>query len=98
MQEKCRQSDIVCRFGGEEFVILMPEIDQKVALERAESVRLGYQEEVTAMLSGHNSTVSIGLAMWNQELHNLEGLTKAADQAMYQAKNSGRNQVCIYKK
>lgn len=98
MQEKCRQSDIVCRFGGEEFVILMPEIDQEVALERAESVRLGYQEEVTAMLSGHNSTVSIGLAMWNQELHNLEGLTKAADQAMYQAKNSGRNQVCIYKK
>jgi len=96
MIEQCRRSDIVCRFGGEEFVILMPAATQITAIERAEKIRLCYQEEITKLLKGHTATLSIGIAMWNKELLDLEGLTKAADQAMYQAKNSGRNQVIVY--
>lgn len=97
MLDKCRESDTVCRYGGEEFVILISEIDQETALKRAESIRLSYQEIITKMLNGHESTLSIGLAMWSKDLVDLEGLTKAADQAMYLAKSSGRNQVCTYK-
>ena len=95
MIDQCRRTDIVCRFGGEEFVILMPEASQETAFDRAEKIRTCYKEEITEMLSS-SSTISIGIAMWNKSLADLEGLTKAADQAMYQAKNNGRNQVIIY--
>lgn len=101
MLDQCRRSDIVCRFGGEEFVILIPNISLASALERANNIRLTYEKEITQLLNGYSATISIGIAMWDEQLENklrnLEGLTKAADQAMYQAKHSGRNQVCIYK-
>ena len=96
MIDQCRRTDIVCRFGGEEFVILMPEASQDIAFERAENIRITYEKEVTKMLTSH-TTISIGIAMWDQNLMDLEGLTKAADQAMYQAKHNGRNQVIVYK-
>ncbi|MEH6447973.1 MAG: sensor domain-containing diguanylate cyclase [Oleispira sp.] len=95
MMDQCRRTDVVCRFGGEEFVILMPEVSQDIAFERAEKIRLCYQEEVTKLLK-RPTTVSIGIAMWDKHLVDLEGFTKAADQAMYQAKHNGRNQVIIY--
>jgi diguanylate cyclase (GGDEF)-like protein/PAS domain S-box-containing protein len=95
MLDQCRRTDIVCRFGGEEFVILMPEASQKIAFERAEKIRTAYQIEISKILD-RPTTVSIGIAMWNKNLINLEGLTKAADQAMYKAKLNGRNQVAIY--
>ena len=95
MMDECRRTDIVCRYGGEEFVILMPEASQDIAVGRAEEIRENYQKEITKILN-NISTVSIGIAMWNNNLVDLEGLTKAADQAMYQAKNNGRNQVVVY--
>jgi diguanylate cyclase (GGDEF)-like protein/PAS domain S-box-containing protein len=97
MMDECRRTDIVCRFGGEEFVILMPEVSLEIAIERAEKIRICYQEEMAKLLD-RPATVSIGIAMWNTNFVDLEGLTKAADQAMYQAKHNGRNQVIIYKK
>ena len=95
MMDECRRTDIVCRYGGEEFVILMPEASQDIAVGRAEKIRENYQKEITSILN-NTSTVSIGIAMWDDNLVDLEGLTKAADQAMYQAKNNGRNQVVVY--
>jgi diguanylate cyclase (GGDEF)-like protein/PAS domain S-box-containing protein len=95
MLEQCRRTDIVCRYGGEEFVILMPEVSQHIAMDRAENIRKCYQEEITKLLS-RTATVSIGIAMWNKDLVDIEALAKAADQAMYQAKHNGRNQVVIY--
>lgn len=95
MMNQCRRTDVVCRFGGEEFVILMPEVSPDIAFERAEKIRLCYQEEVTKLLK-RPATVSIGIAMWDKHLVDLEGFTKAADQAMYQAKHNGRNQVVVY--
>lgn len=93
---ECRRTDVICRFGGEEFFILMPEANAEIALERAEEIRLRYQKEITEFLKT-KTTLSIGVAMWNKDFKNIEGFTKAADQAMYQAKESGRNQVIIYK-
>jgi len=95
MMDQCRRTDVVCRFGGEEFVILMPEVSQDIAYERAEKIRLCYQDEVTKLLK-RPTTVSIGIAMWDKHLVDPEGFTKAADQAMYQAKHNGRNQVVVY--
>lgn len=92
---ECRRSDIVCRYGGEEFVILMPEASIEIAFDRAEKIRLRYQKEISEFLNTP-STISIGIATWDSEFEDIEGFTKAADQAMYQAKENGRNQVAIY--
>lgn len=95
MLDECRRSDLVCRFGGEEFVILMPEVNLETAIERAEKIRLRYQTEVSEFLSTP-TTLSVGVAMWDKSLRNLDGFTKAADLAMYQAKENGRNRVVVY--
>ena len=58
---------------------------------------LRYQKEVSEFLKTP-STISIGIAMWDKNLETLEEFTKAADKAMYQAKENGRNQVVIYDK
>ena len=92
---ECRRTDIICRYGGEEFVILMPETNTNIAFDRAEKIRLRYQKEVSEFLKTP-STISIGIAMWDKSLETLEEFTKAADKAMYQAKENGRNQVVVY--
>lgn len=96
MMNECRRSDIICRYGGEEFVILMPEANKEAAFDRAEKIRVVYEQEISRLLNEKN-TISIGIAMWHDELTNIEGFVKAADQAMYQAKENGRNQVVVYK-
>ncbi len=95
MLDECRRSDLVCRFGGEEFVILMPEVNLATATKRAEKIRQRYQTELSEFLSTP-TTLSVGIAMWDTLLKNLDGFTKAADLAMYQAKENGRNQVVVY--
>lgn len=95
MVSECRRSDIVCRYGGEEFMILMPNANLKTAMDRAEKIRLKYQKEISEFLKVKN-TVSIGIAMWDNDFKNLEELAKATDLAMYQAKENGRNQVVVY--
>lgn len=92
---ECRRSDVVCRYGGEEFMILMPNVNLETAMDRAEKIRLRYQKEISEFLQVEN-TISIGIAMWNEDFKNLEGLAKATDLAMYQAKENGRNQVVVY--
>jgi diguanylate cyclase (GGDEF)-like protein/PAS domain S-box-containing protein len=95
MMNECRRSDIICRYGGEEFVILMPEANKEAAFDRAEKIRVVYEQEISRLLNEKN-TISIGIAMWHDELTNIEGFVKAADQAIYQAKENGRNQVVVY--
>lgn len=92
---ECRRTDIICRFGGEEFIILMPNTNQKTAFERAEKIRLRYQTEISDLLNT-STTLSVGIAMWSLDYKNSEEFIKAADLAMYQAKENGRNQVVIY--
>lgn len=90
-----RSTDLIARFGGEEFVVLMPETDPTAA-ENAAS-RLRELVETTPFDIGGGKTldltVSIGLANLNQEGESPEQLLKRADEALYSAKHSGRNTV-----
>ncbi|MFW5720108.1 MAG: GGDEF domain-containing protein [Candidatus Dojkabacteria bacterium] len=92
-----RESDIVCRYGGEEFLVIMPGSDVKVLKDRAEEVR----DEVQRMSVYYNNsylpsvTVSCGIAEYPSHAVTVEDLISAADSALYFAKSSGRNRVII---
>lgn len=96
MDSQLRASDTLYRYGGEEFVILLPETDRRGALTVAESIR--HKVASTAIVvDGQQTvtmTVSIGVACFPQDTENQEGLLKKADQSVYAAKNNGRNRVC----
>ncbi|MGB5867623.1 MAG: transporter substrate-binding domain-containing protein [Arcobacteraceae bacterium] len=87
-----RKTDIVGRFGGEEFVIICPESHQENVYNLIEKIRL-YIENYTFENIG-NITASFGITML-QENDTEEALLKRADDALYKAKNNGRNQVFV---
>jgi len=96
MDSQLRASDTLYRYGGEEFVILLPETDQRGALTVAESIRRKVAD-TAIVVDGQQTvtiTVSIGVACFPQDTENQEDLLKKADQAVYIAKNNGRNRVC----
>ena len=89
-----RWSDIVGRYGGEEFLILLPEADLTGALVVAERLRTLISGEPYRLEEGElNLTVSLGVAMMDSSLTDLEALIKRADNALYLAKQAGRDRV-----
>ena len=95
VRQTLRSSDIFARLGGEEFLLLLPGQDQNAAGVLAERIR-----SLTASLEfrqcAERITVSIGIAtLGAAEANNLSGLMRQADQALYQAKHAGRNQVAL---
>jgi diguanylate cyclase (GGDEF)-like protein len=90
-----RTTDIVCRYGGEEFIVLMPEAGRDEAVAMAERLR----QEISRMTivtagSTLSLTISLGVAeLARNEDEDFEGLVSRADRAMYQAKAAGRNTV-----
>lgn len=88
--EKIRRYDIFARWGGEEFVLLVPGGDMDGALQLAESLRIAVEQFVFAEV-GH-LTCSFGVAVYAEE-DECADLVKRADTALYQAKSSGRNRV-----
>ena len=94
MQNLSRKSDIVCRWGGEEFVILLYNTKLKSAKEWAEKIRtLVEQSHVTSAENSISYTVSIGCSAIKKD--DLEYSINEADKALYRAKESGRNRVCL---
>ena len=89
-----RKSDVVARFGGEEFLILLPENNLKNACVVAQRLREQIAAQDLLPMPPINATVSIGVAEANSKMSSIFDLIKLADQAMYEAKNSGRNRVC----
>lgn len=90
-------SDIACRYGGEEFLLVLTEIDREHALLRLE----GFRQSVSRLVLQHRGqalpgvTVSIGVALFPDHGQHASELVKAADQALYRAKSSGRNRVVV---
>jgi diguanylate cyclase (GGDEF)-like protein len=90
-----RATDIVCRYGGEEFIVLMPEASREEGLAMAERLRQEISRMTVVTEGGTLSlTVSLGVAALRREDdESLESLIARADRAMYQAKAAGRNMV-----
>lgn len=96
--ENTRRSDIVCRFGGEEFVVLMPDAQVDAAYERAELFRKNFSELVVGYEGQQlRCTFSAGIASFPQHAASGEILLGYADEALYASKANGRNCVTIYK-
>ena len=96
-QRNIRDTDLAGRYGGEEFFILLPEIDLQTAILSAERLRLAVAEHPFTLSSGEQLqvTCSIGIAMYLPQQDNLDKLLLRADQALYQAKHQGRNRCAV---
>jgi diguanylate cyclase (GGDEF)-like protein len=93
-----RDVDIIGRIGGEEFAILLPETDKKEAAEVAERLRDAISKAKVPLPTADqllHFTISIGVASISSKSDNLDVLLHLADKALYEAKNSGRNRVCV---
>jgi diguanylate cyclase (GGDEF)-like protein len=97
LRHQVRESDVVGRFGGEEFTVLLPRTDTAGACRIAERLRRSASGlTVAAAHARIQVTVSIGVAALGQHGHDLFELLTAADLALYRAKDAGRNQVQLY--
>lgn len=100
--ELCRQAlrdmDTVGRMGGEEFAVLLPQTDRPHASEAAERLRRTIAAAEIPLAQGRplRFTVSIGVATLAEANTNIDTLLSQADEALYAAKNAGRNRVCNY--
>ncbi len=89
-----RQMDIACRYGGEEFVLLMPGATLTMALQRAESWRAAFAEQrLDCWGDVLQATLSVGVAAFPDHGQSVDELLRAADTALYHAKRAGRNCV-----
>lgn len=91
LEQKCRQSNVVARFGGDEFVILMPETSADQAQVLAERLRLWIATD--PMLSEHQITGSFGVATYPLHGATVEDIMRVADAGMYVSKHAGGNKV-----
>jgi diguanylate cyclase (GGDEF)-like protein len=96
MQGIFGENDIVCRWGGEEFLVVMPNVTLEDVRTRAEHLRRRVRDlcvQTEGRVLG-NVTVSAGIAISPDHATTLEGLVTAADRALYAAKSAGRDRVC----
>src|SRR5690348_8139504 len=95
LAQSCRGEDMPCRFGGEEFTLVLTDADHAKARERAEAIRKATAELVVHYRAGTlpPATVSIGVATYPEHGDTPEALLRMADQALYRAKQLGRNVV-----
>ena len=87
-----RGTDIVCRYGGDEFTLILVEADKKTAINTAERIRQAIQLRLNQREV--KITASIGVASYPEDATNKEELMGKADEALYKAKRGGRNRVC----
>lgn len=92
-----RAEDVACRYGGEEFLILLPNMPLETAIQRAEAWRVAV-ESLSVLLGNFHITftISLGVAAYPEHGKTPDDLTRCADQALYRAKNEGRNQVSVF--
>jgi two-component system cell cycle response regulator len=99
LKETARGSDFVARYGGEEFAVGMVDTDSRGAEQMGERIRKILEKTlVTSVFDGKlRVTVSIGVSSFPQDTKNWADLVTMADDALYQAKRSGRNRICLFR-
>jgi diguanylate cyclase (GGDEF)-like protein len=97
LKENARKSDIVCRYGGEEFILVLPDTSLDAAGRYAEKLRNLF---ATLSLTFHTKeirgTLSLGVAAYPLHGSHYEEIIRKADEALYQSKTNGRNRVTIW--
>ncbi len=97
--ENTRESDIVVRFGGEEFIVLLYNCDENYVKEVSEKIRLAFaKKEIPAGTSTFCKTISIGASVFPTHTDNFWQCVKFADMALYNAKDTGRNKSVVFSK
>jgi diguanylate cyclase (GGDEF)-like protein len=97
IRNNTREIDLISRYGGEEFCVALPETNKKGAQAVAERIRRQVERE-NFMAEGEftRASVSLGVATYPEDSKEMLDLIDKADQALYKAKNSGRNNTCLY--
>ncbi len=99
LHESARSGDLVCRYGGEEFCLVVPGLDLPLAMKFAERVRAKVEQECSAALrdiAGLQVRISLGVDVLADDVATPAALIDRADQGLYLAKRNGRNQVCAF--
>jgi len=98
LTKSLRESDIVARLGGEEFIIILPETNLQDATNKAEEIRKTVESLTYSIDSAKKRefTISIGVSRYNKTDISFESLVKNADKALYEAKEKGRNRVEVH--
>ncbi len=97
MQDVLRREDTVCRFGGDEFVILIEELDNfKYLQDILEKIHKITEKKFKVENNELSIAMSIGASIYPNDAKTPEALLKCADEAMYRAKNSGKNQISFF--
>lgn len=94
LRTNSRGSDIICRFGGEEFLLLLPDMPPDIAYQRAEELRASLAAQQIGKFA-IRMTASFGVAAFPMDGKTQDALISAVDAAMYQAKETGRNRVVV---
>lgn len=97
LTKSVRTSDIACRYGGEEFLLILPEADMNIAYKRAEGIRLAFGK-MQVQVGGRvlqNFKISAGISTFPYCGENAETVIASADSALYKAKESGRDRVFV---
>ena len=97
IRENIRQIDLVGRYGGEEFSVILSETDRQGAKFAAERIRFAIEgKRIKVYDEDLKVTISIGISVFPEDARDKKILIDRADMALYQAKNTGRNKVCVF--
>jgi len=95
LKQQTRNEDIACRYGGDEFVVVLPNTHLQSAIQKAEALRVGVSQMNVVHMGAQlrSGTISIGVASFPKNGQTAEELLRAVDDALYSAKRKGRNRV-----